>query len=236
MQIPGLELVTSNSGTGQHQLRRCNSIFRQEPRRCRDRRAGRHHAGHREACPWICRRRRRSRRRIPTISRSCTSGSSDSVTEGQLYDYANTQVGERISILPGVSQVTCSARSRPCASRPIPRRWPPATSPWTISPPHQKRHRATPAPDSLTASTDVSDPAPGPARRRRGLQQSHRRPENGAPVYLNDVAEVKEQPPGRAHQHALLDAGHHVPSATVVIAVFRRAGSNAVEVARASAP
>ena len=30
---------------------------------------------------------------------------SDSVTEGQLYDYANTQVGERISILPGVSQV-----------------------------------------------------------------------------------------------------------------------------------
>ena len=30
---------------------------------------------------------------------------SDTVTEGQLYDYANTQVGERISILPGVSQV-----------------------------------------------------------------------------------------------------------------------------------
>ena len=30
---------------------------------------------------------------------------SDTVTEGQLYDYANTQVGERLSILPGVSQV-----------------------------------------------------------------------------------------------------------------------------------
>jgi len=30
---------------------------------------------------------------------------SDTATEGQLYDYANTQVGERISILPGVSQV-----------------------------------------------------------------------------------------------------------------------------------
>ena len=30
---------------------------------------------------------------------------SDTETEGQLYDYANTQVGERISILPGVSQV-----------------------------------------------------------------------------------------------------------------------------------
>src|SRR5208283_1659064 len=30
---------------------------------------------------------------------------SDTVTEGQLYDYANTQVGERITILPGVSQI-----------------------------------------------------------------------------------------------------------------------------------
>src|SRR5579863_10354891 len=30
---------------------------------------------------------------------------SDTETEGQLYDYANTQIGERISILPGVSQV-----------------------------------------------------------------------------------------------------------------------------------
>src|SRR5438046_7673854 len=30
---------------------------------------------------------------------------SDSATQGQLYDYANTQVGQRISILPGVSQV-----------------------------------------------------------------------------------------------------------------------------------
>src|SRR6266700_5626889 len=30
---------------------------------------------------------------------------SDSVTAGQLYDYANTQAGERISILPGVSRV-----------------------------------------------------------------------------------------------------------------------------------
>src|SRR5260370_14283907 len=30
---------------------------------------------------------------------------SDTATEGQLYDYANPQVGEHISILPGVSQV-----------------------------------------------------------------------------------------------------------------------------------
>ncbi len=32
---------------------------------------------------------------------------SDSVTPGQLYDYGSTQVGQRISILPGVSNVAC---------------------------------------------------------------------------------------------------------------------------------
>src|SRR6185312_14922618 len=31
---------------------------------------------------------------------------SDSVTRGQLYDYGSTQVGQRISILPGVSRVS----------------------------------------------------------------------------------------------------------------------------------
>src|SRR5205085_5742515 len=33
------------------------------------------------------------------------SMTSDTVTLGQLYDYANTQLGQRISILPGVSRV-----------------------------------------------------------------------------------------------------------------------------------
>src|SRR5882724_7977086 len=31
---------------------------------------------------------------------------SDSITQGQLYDYANTQLGQRLSILPGVSRVS----------------------------------------------------------------------------------------------------------------------------------
>ena len=35
---------------------------------------------------------------------------SDSVTAGQLYDYASTQVGQRISILPGVSRVNVVRR------------------------------------------------------------------------------------------------------------------------------
>ena len=40
---------------------------------------------------------------------------SDTVTEGQLYDYANTQVGERISILPGVSQIASVRGAIGCA-------------------------------------------------------------------------------------------------------------------------
>src|SRR5215467_4321198 len=39
------------------------------------------------------------------INLSSTSLTSDSVTPGQLYDYGSTQVGQRISIIPGVSRV-----------------------------------------------------------------------------------------------------------------------------------
>ena len=43
---------------------------------------------------------------------------SDTITEGQLYDYASTQVAQRISILPGVSQVGVFGVSRRSGSRP----------------------------------------------------------------------------------------------------------------------
>src|SRR5208282_1807461 len=60
--------------------------------------------GRRDSFPSICPALPPSRKRTRTISRSFAMVS-DTATEGQLYDYANTQVGERISILPGVSQV-----------------------------------------------------------------------------------------------------------------------------------
>ena len=104
MQIPGLEMVTSNSGQGHTSF-----VLQFELSKSLDAAATDVQAAITQATaklPVDLPARRRSPRPIPTISRSCTSGlTSDTVTEGQLYDYANTQVGERISILPGVSQV-----------------------------------------------------------------------------------------------------------------------------------
>src|SRR5439155_25551222 len=55
---------------------------------------------------------------------------------------------------------------------------------------------------------------------------------NGAPVYLKDIATVKNGLQDERISMCFWYRGHEVPSATVVVAVFRRAGSNAVEVAK----
>ena len=55
---------------------------------------------------------------------------------------------------------------------------------------------------------------------------------NGAPVYLKDVATAKDSVQDERIDMRFWARGRRVPSATTVIAVFRRAGSNAVEVTR----
>src|SRR5881227_1075323 len=55
---------------------------------------------------------------------------------------------------------------------------------------------------------------------------------NGAPVYLKDIATVKNGLQDERIRMRFWYRGHEVPAATVVVAVFRRAGSNAVEVAK----
>ena len=52
---------------------------------------------------------------------------SDSATQGQLFDYANTQVGERIRIPSGVSQVAVYGAQSAVRIKADPSRWPRAT-------------------------------------------------------------------------------------------------------------
>ncbi len=54
---------------------------------------------------------------------------------------------------------------------------------------------------------------------------------NGAPVYLRDVAQVRESVQDERLNMRFWARGYPVPGATVVLAVFRQAGANAVEVA-----
>ena len=55
---------------------------------------------------------------------------------------------------------------------------------------------------------------------------------DGAPVYLRDVADVRESVQDERINMRFWARGYTVPSATVVLAVFRQAGANAVEVAQ----
>ena len=133
MQIPG-------SGDGDLEQRRRAHQFRaairafQEPGRGRDRRAVGHHPGHGQSCRWICRLRRRSPRPIPTISRFMYVGldqrHGDRGAALRLRQYAGGRADQHSC--RASARWLSSARNRPCASRPIPRRWPAAASPWTI--------------------------------------------------------------------------------------------------------
>src|SRR6202790_46257 len=105
MQIPGLQLVTSNSGTGhssfvlQFELSKSIDAAATDVQSAINQAAG----GLPVDLPSP-----------PTFSKTNPNDqpimyialTSDSVTAGRLYDYASTQVGQRISILPGVSRVS----------------------------------------------------------------------------------------------------------------------------------
>src|SRR4029077_13586743 len=54
---------------------------------------------------------------------------------------------------------------------------------------------------------------------------------NGAPIYLRDVAKVRESVQDERLNMRFWARGYPVPGATVVLAIFRQAGANAVEVA-----
>src|SRR5579863_9386687 len=105
MQIPGLELVTSNSGTGhtsfvlQFELSKSIDAAATDVQSAINQAAGKLPVDL-PSPPTFSKTNPNDQ---PIIYIGLTS---DTVTEGQLYDYANTQVGERLSILPGVSQIS----------------------------------------------------------------------------------------------------------------------------------
>jgi HAE1 family hydrophobic/amphiphilic exporter-1 len=158
---------------------------------------------------------------------------SDTATEGQLYDYANTQIGERLSILPGVSQVAVfGARS---AVR-------------IKADPSAMAVRNTTL-DDLTAAikngTNYTGAGQIDGPHRTFLLQPQGQlntpdeynnlivgQSNGAPVYLKDVATAMQGVQDERIDMRFWVRGHPEPHATVVVAVFRRAGANAVEVSQ----
>ena len=158
---------------------------------------------------------------------------SDSVTPGQLYDYASTHVGQRLSILPGVSQVQVYGTKSAIRIKANP------SAMWARNISIDDLSAAIKGGTS-TAGAGQLDSATGTAilKPQGQLETADQYRDliiggsKEAPVYLRDVATVNESVQDERVNMRFWVHGYSVPSATVIVAVNRRAGANAVEVSK----
>src|SRR5213595_1890523 len=158
---------------------------------------------------------------------------SDSVTSGQLYDYASTQVGQRISILPGVSRVNVFGTKSAIRIKANP------AAMWARGISIDDLSAAIRSGPSYTGAGQLDSSSGTAILRPQGQLESAEQYSNlivggssGAPVYLRDVAKVVESVQDERVSMRFWVRGYEVPSATVIVAVNRRAGANAVEVSK----
>jgi HAE1 family hydrophobic/amphiphilic exporter-1 len=159
---------------------------------------------------------------------------SDTVTGAKVYDYASTQVGQRISSLYGVSQVAIFGTKAAIRIK---------------ADPSAMANRGIGIDDLAAAiqggtSYQGAGQLDGPSRtllvEPKGQLETAEQYNNlivawrnNAPVYLRDVAQARDSIQDERVNMRFWVRGHDAPSATVVIAVFRQAGANAVEVSKA---
>src|SRR6266566_1701926 len=158
---------------------------------------------------------------------------SDTMTDGDLYKYASTAVAQRIAILPGVSQVNIYGVQSAIRIKADP---------------------AGLAARGLTMDDLASAIKAGTVYSGAGqFDGAHRtfvllpngqidqadgyrnlivaRNRDGSPVYLRDVAEVRQSVQDERLSRTFWMRGFNPPGSVVVLAVSRQAGANAVEVA-----
>ena len=158
---------------------------------------------------------------------------SDSVTPGQLYDYASTNVGQRLSILPGVSQVNVYGTKSAIRIKANP------AAMWAREISIDDLSNAIKNGTSYTGAGQLDSSTGTAILRPQGQLETADQYENlivggsnNAPIYLRDVATVKESVQDERVNMKFWVRGYPVPSATVIVAVNRRAGANAVEVSK----
>ena len=232
MQIPGLELVTSSSGQGHTSFVLQFALSKSVDAAATDVQSAISQA---EAELPV------DLPSPPTFTKTNPNDqpliyvgmASDSVTEGQLWDYASTQVGERISILPGVSQVAVYGAQSAVRIKADPSAMAARNltlddlvnavrggTSYTGAGQFDGAHRTflLETQGQLTEASQYNDLIVGQV--------------NGAPIYLKDIATAKESIVDERINIHFWARGYTVPSATVVMGVYRRAGSNAVDVSK----
>src|SRR4051794_1303083 len=158
---------------------------------------------------------------------------SDTLTDGDLYKYASTVVAQRINILPGVSQVNIYGVQGAIRIK---------------ADPSALAARGLTMDDvagAIKAGTVYSGAGQFDGEHRTFVLQPNgqidqaegyrnlivARNNDRSPVYLRDIAEVKQSVQDERMSRFFWMRGFHAPGSIVVLAVSRQAGANAVEVA-----
>lgn len=157
----------------------------------------------------------------------------ESITPGQLYDYGNTQVGERISILPGVSRVNVFGTKAAVRIKADPSKM------WARGLTMDDLAAAVKNGTGYVGAGQFDAPSGTALLNPKGQLEGAKAygnlivtSKNSAPVYLRDVAKVEDSVQDERINMRFWARGYPLPSATVVVAVYRQAGSNAVAVAK----
>src|SRR5438128_905027 len=158
---------------------------------------------------------------------------SDTLTDGDLYKYASTAVAQRIAILPGVSQVSIYGVQGAIRIK---------------ADPAGLAARGLTMDDiasAIKAGTVYSGAGQFDGAHRTFVLQPNGQIDNaegyrnlivarnkdGSPVYLRDIADVRQSVQDERLSRTFWMRGFNPPGSTVVLAVSRQAGANAVEVA-----
>src|SRR5262245_31341552 len=157
---------------------------------------------------------------------------SDSVTPGELYDYGSTQVGQRISILPGVSRVAVFGTKSAVRIKADPSPMAPRGITMEELAAAVRGGTAAIAAGQLDGSSGTALLRPlGQLDDAESYGNLIIAARDGAPVYLRDVADISDSVQDERIRMRFWVRGYEPPTATVVVAVFRKAGANAVDVA-----
>ena len=159
---------------------------------------------------------------------------SDTLTDGDLYKYATSQVSQRINILPGVSNVNIYGVKKAIRIKANPGAL--ASRNLTLGDLSAAIRAGTAYSGAgqfdgknqsfvLRPNGQIED-----AEGYRNLVVS--RGANNEQVYLRDVAEVSDSVQDERLSRHFFARGYNPPASTIVMAVSRQAGANAVEVAR----
>ncbi|HEX8491023.1 MAG TPA: efflux RND transporter permease subunit, partial [Chthoniobacterales bacterium] len=158
---------------------------------------------------------------------------SDTLTDGDLYKYATSQVQQRVNILPGVSQVQIFGVKSAIRVKVDPG----ALASRNIT--FDELANAVRAGSSYSGAGQFDGKNQSFVLRPNGQIENAEgyrnlivaRGKDNSPVYLRDVANVMDSVQDERLSRHFFARGFNPPASTIVMAVSRQAGANAVEVA-----